>query len=358
MKKSLLATALAAAMVLSTSAVFAAAADVDADAASTSTSASSSSAPSRVKIDGSATFQYRNNSHDGGMINHDKNQVNKTTILLNFNYDLTGGWDVYARASLQAANGGKDFNTNVYDGDRDYAASIDQYGFKYTHGDNVLKIGRQDTWVGQTGLFYDTTGKVGRKIMADGLNYTGKAGAWDYSVIAEQEDGYYEDVGKSHNKLYVGHVNYNFTPDFVLGTTFAKYNLDKDDSYTHADGSASKDSNLWAVNTSYNLGNATLLAEYGKSNYDDDNKAYDFGVGYKFDEKNSVSAIYFRVEDNGDINHWTTFDPNAKGMYYNFTHQFDKATSLSIFYDDAKMISGEDAGKNYDSFRTTLNYLF
>jgi hypothetical protein len=337
MKKSLLATAVAAAMVLSTSAVFAATAD-----------------SSPVTIDGSATIQYRNNTNDADSTAPKK--PNKTTIILNFNNDLGNGWDAYARASIQSSTRQiADFNTNAYT--NDYAASLDQFGFKYTSGDNQLKIGRQSVWVGDTGLFYDTTGKVGRKIMADGLTYTGKADAWSYNVIAAQEDvDYGTGVGDSKNKLYVGHVNYNFTPNFVLGTTFAKYNLDKKASYQ---GSAdAKDSNLWAVNTAYTLGNATFSAEYGKTNYDINNKAYDFGIAYNFDEKNSISATYFKVEDNGDINHYTTFDPNAKGMYYSFTHKFNKATSLNFFYDDAKYISGTDADKNYTSFRTTLNYNF
>jgi predicted porin len=342
MKKSLLATAVAAAMVLSTSAVFAATAD--------------------PTIDGSVTYQFRNNTDDSN--SNATKKVNKTTIILNVNEDLTGGWDVYARASLQAANGGKDFNDKVY-GDSNYAASLDQYGFKYTNGDNQLKIGRQSAWVGETGLFYDTTGKVGRKIMADGLTYNGKNDSLSYKVIAVQEDVYYNDaIGTSKNKLYVGHVNYNFTPNFVLGTTFAKYNLDNKDSYYGNNGFGDgKDSNLWAVNTSYTLDKATLFAEYGKSNYDINNKAYDFGIAYNFDEKNSISATYFKVEDNGDINHYTTFDPNAKGMYYSFTHKFNKVTSLNFFYDDAKYISNtltnpDQADKNYTSFRTTLNYNF
>ncbi len=338
MKKSLLATAVAAALVLSTAVVFAA-------------------EGSPVAIDGSINYQFRDNTDDAHPDATKK--INKTTIVVNFNEDLTGGWDIYARAGFQAANGGQDYNTNVYGNGSNYAAALDQFGFKYTNGNNQLKIGRQNAWIGETGLFYDTTAKVGRKIMADGLTYQGKADAWDYKVIAVQEDvDYGTGVGDSKNKLYVGHVNYHFTPAFILGTTFAKYNLDKASSYSHVDNTASKDSNLWAVNTAYTFGQAVFSAEYGKSNYSVNNKAYDFGVNYNFDDKNSLGATYFKVEDNGDINHFTTFDPNGKGMYYSYTHKFDKATSFNLFYDDAKYVSGTNANRDYTSFRTTINYNF
>jgi hypothetical protein len=341
MKKSLLVTAVAAAMVLSTASVFAAAAD-----------------PAPVTIDGSITYQYRNNTNDNGTTPADTSskKVNKTTTILNFNYDLTSGWDVYARASLQAANGGRDFNTHVYS--NDYAAALDQFGFKYTNGNNQVKIGRQAAWIGETGLFYDTTSKVGREIMADGITYIGKTDAWSYTATAVQEDVNYGDATQvSKNKLYAGHVNYNFTNDLLFGATFAAYDFDKKSSNL-ATTTDPKNFNLWAVNSGYTYGQTTFFAEYGKTNYSTANKAYDFGVAYKFDDKNSLSATYFRVEGNGDINAYTTFDPNAKGMYYSFTHQFNKATSLNFFLDNAKYIDGIDANKNYTSFRTTINYNF
>lgn len=335
MKKSLLATAVAAAMVLSTSAVFAAeAAD-----------------PAPVTIDGNVFVQYRNNTDDSKTI--DK-KVNKTGITLNFNKDLGGGWDAYARASLESGTT-NDFSKTY--GNGQYETSIDQFGFKYTNGDNQAVIGRQGTMVGATGLFYDLTGKFGRHSETDGINYTGKNDALSYKATIVQEDwDYGGSTGVSKNKLYAAHIGYNFTPDFVLGTTFAKYNLDKNSSYQGLD--TGKDSNLWAVNTAYTFDKATISAEYGKTNYDLNNKAYDFGIAYNFDEKNSISATYFKVEDNGDINHNTTFDPNAKGMYYSYTHVFNKSTNLNFFYDDAKYVDGPNADKNYTSFRTTINYKF
>lgn len=335
MRKSLITTAVAAAMVLSTSACFAAASDA-------------------VTVDGSAFYNYRSNTHES--LDNDS----KTGVILNFNAPFGEGWSAYGRASFQGStSNAQDFNSNVYNpnGGSGYEASIDQFGFKYANGDNHLKIGRQDAWIGETGLFYDKTGKFGRQIMVDGLTYTGKSDAWSYKVVAVQEDMNYGGATQvSKNKIYAGHVNYNFTPDFVLGTTFAKYDFDKAESGIGPGYNYNKDFNTWAVNASYNFGATNVFAEYGKTNLDTDNKAYDFGVGYKFDDQNSVSATYFKVENLADMNHNTTFDSHAKGMYYSYTHNFSKNLNVNLFYDDAKDLNNND--QNYTSFRTTINYSF
>jgi len=335
-KKSLMVSALAVAMVLSTSIVLAAAND-------------------DATISGSAFYNYRSQTNQP---NHDSE--NKTGVLINFNAPLGDGWSAYGRFSFQGATSSniQDFNSHVYNpnGGSGYEASLDQFGFKYVKGNNQLKIGRQDAWIGETGLFYDKTGKFGREAMVDGLTYTGKSAAWSYKALAVQENvNYGDNIGVSKNKIYAAHINYNFTPDFVLGTTFAQYDFDKTASGTTTAPGYNKDFNVWAINTSYSFGATSLFAEYGKTNLSRDNQAYDLGIGYKFDDKNSISATYFKVENLADMNHNTTFDSNAKGMYYSYTHNFSKTINVNLFYDDAKHL---DTNQNYTSFRTTINYNF
>jgi len=338
MKKSFIATAVATAMLLSTSAIYAAASDA-------------------VTVDGSVFYNYRSNTHEDP-----NNKDNKTGAIINFHAPISNGWSAYARVSFQGASSSniQDFNSNVYNpnGGSGYETSIDQFGFNYTNGSTQVKIGRQDAWIGETGLFYDRTPKVGREAMVDGITYTASSAAWSYKILAVQEDiNYGGSTGVSKNKIYAGHINYNFTPDFILGTTFAQYDFDKTASgIVSSNGhDYNKNFNTWAINTSYNFGSANVFAEYGKTNLSTDNIAYDLGIGYKFDDKNSVSATYFKVENLADMNHNTTFDSNAKGMYYSYTHNFSKTINVNLFYDDAKHL---DTNQNYTSFRTTINYNF
>lgn len=318
MKKSLIVTAVAAAVVLSTSAVFA--------------------AESPVNLDGSIAYQYRNNTETGSP----STKFNKTTLLLNANSDLGNGWGVYGRVAAQGGNGGTDFNGAAYASGTQYVAALDQFGFNYKTGDTTAKIGRQAFTLGATGLIYDTSGYLGKHQFADGVTVTGKTGVVNYQAAALKEDIAYPTVEK--NKIYALHADYAVTPDFTFGATFGKY----DSGYVTS-------RNVWALNAAYNIGPASFYTEYAKTNMSSDNKAYDFGVSYKFDDKNSASVTAFRVENNADFNGWTTWDLNKKGVYYTFSHKFTKDTALSFLYKDIKDIS---SGVTDTSFRTTVSYNF
>ncbi|MDU2063333.1 MAG: porin [Sporomusaceae bacterium] len=328
MKKSLLASAMAAAVVLSTSVAMA--------------------APGDITVDGNAYYQYRNNS--GSTAAGDK-RINKTAVFLNVKGDLGGNWSVYSQFAAQGANGGKDFQSDVYTNDKEFAAGLNQFGFQYTGDTSTVKIGRQDLILG-SGLFYDITGKLGRHSLLDGVTWTGKADALSYQVVAAQEDRSRGDGQASKNKMYAAHVDYAATPDFTVGATYANYKY-KDSSFKLGD---KQTVNAYAMNLGYSFGAANVFAEYGKTNNSNDNKAYQYGVGYQFDDKNKASATYYKVEALGDLNGNTTFDTGEKGMYYSYTHTFTKAVNVNVFYKDSKNVKNDNIKDK--SFRATVNYNF
>lgn len=323
MKKSLIATAVATVLVLSTSAVFAA------------------QAP--VTLDGSIAYQYRDIDKAGVSSN-----ANKATLLLNANSDLGNGWGVYGRLAVQHVSNQSpaDFNTEAYAPNTKNVTAIDQFGLNYKTGDTTYKIGRQPLFVGATGLIYDSTGYLGKHFFTDGVTAMGKNGALSYQAAVVQEDDIFGPFGK--NKIYTAHADYAVTPAFTYGATLGRYNYEKS-----ADGISR---NVWAVNAAYNLGSASFYTEYAQTDMNTANKSFDYGVSYKFDDKNSISANVFRVEQNGEFHAgMTTWDSNSKGTYYTYGHKFTKDTSLNFLYKDIENIT---SGVKTTNFRTTASYNF
>lgn len=327
MKKKALAAALAAAFVLTTAGtVFA----------------------NGVEFDGSVNFQYRKNTKDA---ESDKTG-NRTQFILNGTAPEFGkNIDLYFRVAGERTTGiadWRDFEVTS-DTSTDYNVfALDQFGFDYKNAGWAYKLGRQSSFIGGTGLVYDDTGAFGRHIFGDGITINGQTGAVDVKVSAVKFDFY----DNNNPKLYSVAGSYKASQDLTVGGTFAKIN----------DFNKVADKNIWTVNAAYDLTDkVNLFGEYGKSNADQNDKAYAFGGAYSFDKKNSFNAIYSRVESNFTMessptfNQSTTYDIGGKGMYYGFSHQFDKATSLSLFYKDMETIS---KGVGYTSFRTTVNYKF
>lgn len=312
MKKRLLAAAVAAALTLSMGAAMAA----------------------PVEFDGSAVLHYRWDDSD----TNGASESAKGTFLLNAKTALSENADLYARFATQRLHAGDssaDFKTDHYG---DSVTTIDRYGV-VLKGDNVtFNIGRQGASIGATALLYSTEGYLGSYMGSiDGLSATAKVGATDLGLVAGKQNG-------TDNKVYGLHGSYNPSAAWTIGGTVAKYDADG--------ANANK---YWALNTAYSQGKANYFAEYAKSDADNANKAFVLGTSYDFDNKNSLSAIYSKVEANGDMGGWTDFDPNGKGMYYSYNHKINNDTTFNVFYKDMKKA---DTNAAYNSFRTTVSYKF
>lgn len=320
MKKRLLAMAVAAAITLSVGSAFAA----------------------PVQLDGSASYQWRENTEDGARDTDGGIFIFKINALMN----VDKHFDLYARFAAEGLSGknndGTALGSDLADPNKSFDAAIDQYGFIYKNAGVDYKLGRQGVTVGSTALLYNHAGKIGNHIFADGVTITGTAGATNLQAMAVQED----DIDSNHNKLYALSASYNPAKDWTIGGIVAKYKTDADTT------------NHWAVNTAYSFGNTTAFGEYTKSDADMLDTAYAVGVKYAIDKKNSISVTNFKVELNGDIGKQTDFDNNMKGFSYSYIHQFTKDTGLDITFQDKEYISGANDGKGVTSFRTTVNYSF
>lgn len=344
MKKSLLVSAMAAAMVLSTSMVMA--------------------APGDITVDGSIAYQYRTNSGSGAghvIGNADSKKGSRTTILVNGNAQLSDEWSVYTRFAAESAAIGADFKSHAYPDNTQSVAGLDQFGFQYKAGDSTATIGRQALFVGTTGLLYDTTGYLGKHYFADGVTFASKSGDLSYNLVAAKEDTCYGVDSASKNKIYAAHVDYAATDNFTIGATYGKYKYGYKDQTSQVVGfnnwapAAAQDFNFSAINASYSFGPASLNAEVAKTNLSQQNHSYAYGVNYKFDDANKASVYYYKVEDNGDINGNTTFDNGERGLYYSYSHNFSKSFTGSLFYKHSSYI---DSGDKDNSFRATLTYSF
>lgn len=300
-----------------------------------------------IQLDGKINFQHRENTKDGVA----DSSGNRWQFILNGTApEVAKNIDVYFRIGGEKFNGTdslRDFEvTSNQDANDTSVFAFDQVGFNYKNAGWNYKIGRQSTVVGATGLLYDDTGAFGNHIFGDGITITGKTGATDVKLSAVEFD--FSNGAKP--KLYTAAASYKATKDLTVGGTFARVNYE------------GEDGNIWAVNAAYNLtSKLNVYGEYAKSNADEDNKAYAFGGSYGLDAKNTLWTVYSRVEEGATFTSGpagiqsTTFDYGAKGMYYGFDHQFDKTTSLSLFYKDMENVL---TGVGNTSFRTTVSYKF
>lgn len=307
-----------------------------------------------VEFDGSVNFQFRQNTADGPAADESGNRLQ---LILNGTAPEFGkNIDLYFRIAGERTSGIKnwrDIEVAGNDKDKFNVFALDQFGFDYKNAGWNYKIGRQSSFIGATGLIYDDTGAFGRHTFGDGITATGKTGAVDVKVSAVRFDfnNDPDDGSKNDTKLYTGAVSYKPSKDLTVGSTFARVNFNEGDNL-----------NIWAVNAGYDISSKlNVYGEYAKSNADDNNKAYAFGGSYGLDSKNTLWAVYSRVEGQSTFESQpykrqsTTFDIGGKGMYYGFNHTFDKTTSLSLFYKDMEDVK---TGEGYTSFRTTVNYKF
>jgi hypothetical protein len=319
MNKKLLTTAIVSMMVLSTGAAMAA----------------------PVEIDGSASYRYRT---DTNTLAEDKSgSIYRFT--LNAKTKIAPNLSVYGRFAAEGLSREGFGSDMIQENAGKFIGEVDQFGCIYSAKNVTYKIGKQDAVIGGTGLLYDSTGYLGKNNGLSGISITGTTGVTSVSVIAGQENAY----GRTDNKVYAAHASFNPVKNLTFGGTLAKYDADSSTNY-------------FAVDAAYTQGKVTYSGEFAKSDADNDNKAYDLGVSYAFDNKNSVSVTHFKVEDNATINQtgfgsMTGFEDNGKGFYYSYSHKFTKDTSATLFYRDYKDVTATETNHN-TSFRATVNYNF
>lgn len=290
-----------------------------------------------VELDGQVSFQYRTDTSEGA----ERNDGSKLTFTLNALTHLDAHFDAYARLGAQYLSR-SGFHPDFAADDKFGYASIDQLGFIYKNAGVNYKIGRQAVTLGETALLYNNAAYIGNDKFADGVTATLKSGVTDLKVVAVREARDYNNS----NKLYAVQASYKPAKDWKVGGVVAKYDYEDP---------AVKDTNHWAVNAGYTMGKAGLVAEYTKSNADDQNAAHAYGVTYDFDGKNSAYVYQFSVAQNGDIGGLTDFDPSSKGMYYGVDHKINKDATFSLFYKDLKSTTTD---KNSTAFKAIVTYKF
>lgn len=294
-----------------------------------------------VDVDGSISFQARHNTKDG----EDSKNYNKFTFKLNAKTELSHNVDFYARLAGQRLNeagaSGADFYT--YNGTKRGAFELDQYGFDIKGGGFDFKLGRQAISIGANSTIYNSTGQLGKYMMSDGLTVTGKSGVFNMKAIAVREDR------SGDNEIYALQGSYSPAKNWTLGSTFAR-------GYA---GGTKETTTFWGINAGYAFSDkASISTEYVKSNANSDNKAYNIGFFYTFDDRLSGYIINHKTEANANIRDNTDFDSGEKGFYYGLDYKVAKNTTFSLFYKANNTLSGTDAGKDNTSLRGTLSYTF
>lgn len=313
--KKLTSAAVAAMIALSVSAAYAAPVDINGD----------------VKAHYRWTTEAGSADTDGG----------KLTFRLNAKVALDKNSDFYARLAGQALNGdkiGADFNTDKYGSS---VAEVDQYGFIFRNSGFEYKLGKQGVSITPTALLYSSEGYLGESMsFITGLTATGKLGVTSVQVVVGENDS---AVGNDDNRVYSVHGSYSPAKDWTIGGTVARSKAGSADAVAY-----------YGIDASYNLGKASFVADYLKSDQDTKNTAHILGVSYAFDTKNSFSVYAHKTGSNSHIA--TDWDPGQKGYYFIYDHKFSKDYALNLLYRDNEAF--EAGKKDNTSFRTTVTYKF
>jgi hypothetical protein len=288
-----------------------------------------------IKIDGSFSTQYRD-QHDTnkGAGKSDLTRAAwKTTLTLNVDAPLAQNLDAYASLNYQnisrdAGIGFADYLTT----DKKNNTAISAFGLKYKNAGYSYVVGSQAMTLGG-GLAYDN-GYIGRHSLPYALNVSKKVGATDLNFIIAQTN---YQTGLENDKFYAIQGSYAVTPKTNLGAMFTHVSYGKDtlQSYPLIDSSV----NFYSIYGSHQLSDkATISAEYLKASSKVDNQAFQTNLSFALDNKNTLSAGYYRVEDQASIvdNNWggmtTSPNNNTEGYTVSWKHNFDKNINLKIGY--------------------------
>lgn len=301
--------------------------------------------PLGINLDGSITFQYRNDDFDKYVSSSNPNKsVNdwKTLFVLNANRNIAQNLDLYARFTYESFlnTTDKEFGAARDYIDKDYNGAIDAFGLKYANAGYKYTLGSQALTLGATGILYDN-GYIGKHALPYALTVSGKSGATDLTAVIGKTN--YQS-GKDNDNLYALQGSYALNDKATVGAVFAQVNYGNS---ALADAEKNKNVNYYTLNTSYKLApNLTFTAEYLKSDADRDNKGYVGAFSYKPNSKDAFTAAYWRVEDlaaieDNNFGSMTTFWGNAKGYTLAWSHKVSQDVTFSI------------ADHNFDSINST-----
>jgi hypothetical protein len=233
---------------------------------------------------------------------------------------------------------------------------LDQYNIKVAANGFTYKVGRQDALLGQ-GMLISTGGDAQWPNQFDGVVASGKLGAIDTTVIvgtttrSNSLNGY----GDTRAKWYGMDMKAKAAENLSVGVAFAHHKFENDSSILGPAGAT----NMWAVNTSYNAApNLTFNAEYARSSYETDNRAYFVSATYAMG-KNSLTATYVDTQrysvdaynsvygaliplnfGAGIVIDGDTYAPlarNYKAWQYYYYHPLTPNTFLDVYVIDAKV---------------------
>lgn len=299
-----------------------------------------------IKFDGSFSIKYRDQEKlNVAAGTPDKIRTAwKSTLTLNMDAPLTNNLDFYTTFNYQNVNtkaGGGTFSKDYFNSSDHTNSGITAFGLKYKNAGYSYVVGSQAMTLGG-GLAYDN-GYIGKNALPYALNVSKKVGATDLNLIVAKTN--YQS-GKENDKFYAIQGSYAVTPQTDLGAMFAHVSYGNS---TLTDMGNMKDSgvNFYSIYGSHKLSDkATLSGEYIRASSSINNQGFQTNFSYKLDEKNTLGAGYYRVEDQASIydlnggGMTTSPNNNAEGYIVSWKHKFDKNISFTVADLNYKAITG------------------
>jgi hypothetical protein len=316
-----------------------------------------------IKFDGSFSTQYRAQRE----YNQDLTKTAlKTTLTLNVDAPLAKNLDAYASFNYQniRTNDEIHFISDYFNTDDKNNTGLSAVGLKYKNDGYSYVIGSQALTLGG-GLAYDN-GYIGRHALPYALNISKKVGATDLTVIAAKTN-YQGD--NENDKFYVVQGSYAINPKSTVGAMYAHVSYGSN-TIVAMNNVLDSSVNFYSIYGSHKLTDkATLSGEYINASSSINNQGFQTNLSYKLDEKNTLGAGYYRVEDQASIydlnggGMTTSPNNNTEGYIVSWKHDFDKNFSLKVADLNYKAITGTDitkggAGGDRNRFYTTATVSF
>ncbi|MBP2651045.1 MAG: hypothetical protein H6Q74_1870 [Firmicutes bacterium] len=288
-------------------------------------------ASQEIQIDGSFSVHYRD-QRDTYSSSDLTRTAWKTTFTLDVDVPLAKNLDAYTSFGYQNINtnasGG--FSADYLNSTANNNAAISALGLKYKNGGYSYVVGSQSMSLGG-GLAYANY-YIGRHDLPYALNVSKKVGATDFNLIVAKTN--YQN-GIDNDKFYAVQGSYAISPDSNIGAMFAHAAYGKDTVSSYALQASS--TNFYSVYGSHKLSDVlNISGECLKDSAQTDNQAFQTNLSYKVDEKNTLAAGYYYVEDQASIVDYNGYgmttapNNNTKGYIVSWKHNFDKNLSLKI----------------------------
>ncbi len=306
-----------------------------------------------IQLDGTYVVHYRDQ--------HDQNPGDRTrtgykeTLTLNATIPVQEKLSLYARFTYQTLqNNYGIFSADYVNSKKQNNAALDAMGITYKNAAYSYKLGLQALTFGG-GAIYDNT-YIGHHSLPYAVKISGKVGRVESTFIGAKTN---YQTGIENDTFYVLQGSYAIDKKTSVGAMLANVSYGKDTASRYF--LPNRNVCYLSLYGSKNLTDKiSLSTEIVRSNSSENNTAIQATIKKKLDAKNTISAGYYRIENDAVVVDYNAAEmstypnSNAQGYTVAWTHTFNQNISMKIGeYSYKKINAASSSGAATDRSRFT-----